>query len=358
MNHRLRLGVIGAGSWAVTSHLPILAARHDDVEFVAVSGIGDTQLRQVKERFGFAIASEDYRDVVDADIDICVVSSPAAYHYEHAKAALEAGASVLIEKPVAIRPGDAWDLVATADRLDRHLLCAFGWNYRPLLRATKASLSTHEIGEIEHVSIRMASFTRELLSNRGAYPRVAPHAVPDSTTWTDPELSGGGYAQAELSHALGVSLWLTGLRGEKVFALTSSALDEPVELHDAIAVRYDNGAIGTIAGASAHANINAPENELDLHVVASEGQLSIDIARGRCWIGRPDDDWTLDLGPAGGIYDCDGPPNALVDLALNRPIPNCSPGELGARTVEILYAVYRSARSSTAVSTLGATIED
>ena len=42
-------------------------------------------------------------------------------HYEHAKAALEAGASVLIEKPVTIRPGDAWDLVATAERVDRHL---------------------------------------------------------------------------------------------------------------------------------------------------------------------------------------------------------------------------------------------
>ena len=105
-------------------------------------------------------------------------------------------------------------------------------------------------------------------------------------------------------------------------------------------------------------NINAPENELDIRVVASHGQLSVDIARGRCWIGRPDDDWTLDLGPPGGIYDCDGPPNALVDLALDRPVQNCSPGELGARTVEVLYAVYRSARNCSAVSTLGATIED
>ena len=98
MNRRLRLGVIGAGSWAVASHLPNLAHRRDDVEFVAVSRIGEDQLQAVKERFGFAIASEDYHDVVDADIDICVVSSPAAVHYEHAKAALEAGASVLVEK--------------------------------------------------------------------------------------------------------------------------------------------------------------------------------------------------------------------------------------------------------------------
>src|SRR5262249_41141769 len=146
------------------------------------------------------------------------------------------------------------------------------------------------------------------------------------------------------------ALWLTGLRGSDVFALTSSALGAPVELHDSIVVRYDNGAIGTIAGASSHSDINAPENELDIRVVASGGQISVDIARGRSWIGRRDDDWTLDLGADGGAYDCDGPPNALVDLTLGRPVQNCSPGELGARTVEILYAVYRSARSCSAVS--------
>ena len=110
---------------------------------------------------------------------------------------------------------------------------------------------------------------------------------------------GGGYAQAQLSHALGAALWLTGLRGSEVFALTGSPLGAPVELHDAIAIRYDNGAIGTIAGASSHSDINAPENELDIRVIGSHGQFSVDIARGRTWIGTVDGDWTLDLGPAG-----------------------------------------------------------
>jgi hypothetical protein len=45
------------------------------------------------------------------------------------------------------------------------------------------------------------------------------------------------------------------------------------------------------------------------------------------------------------LYDCDGPPNALVDLALGTDVQNCSPGELGARAVEILDAGYRSSRS-------------
>jgi uncharacterized protein with von Willebrand factor type A (vWA) domain len=53
----------------------------------------------------------------------------------------------------------------------------------------------------------------------------------------------------------------------------------------------------------------------------------------------------LDVEPGAGTYDCDGPPHTLVDLALGKDVDNCSPGELGARTVELLEAVYRSAES-------------
>src|SRR5919108_5824344 len=104
---KLRLGVIGAGSWAVASHLPNFAQRGDEVEFVAVARKGADLLRKIKDDFGFAIASEDYRDVIDAGIDICLVSSPTALHHEHATAALEAGAHVLVEKPVTIDPPEA-----------------------------------------------------------------------------------------------------------------------------------------------------------------------------------------------------------------------------------------------------------
>jgi predicted dehydrogenase len=67
---KLRLGVIGAGSWAVSSHLPNFTERSDDVEFVAVARKGADMLELIKERFGFAVASEDYRDVLDAGVDI------------------------------------------------------------------------------------------------------------------------------------------------------------------------------------------------------------------------------------------------------------------------------------------------
>jgi len=339
---RLRAGVIGAGSWAVASHLPNLSRRSDDVELVGVSRLGGELLSAISGRWGFRVASEDYRDVLAEQLDICIVSSPTALHHEHAKAALESGAHVLVEKPVTISPADAWDLVEAARRNDRHLLCAFGWNYRPILREAKRLMDDPGVGTIETMAIRMASFTRELLSNRGAYPKASPETIPDERTWTDPSISGGGYAQAQLSHALGVALWLSDLRGAEVAARLAAPLDAPVELHVAAAIRYDRGAVGTLAGASSHTDVGASENELDVRIIGSDGQLALDIDAGLVWLGRRDGEVRLDLGHDAGLYDCDGPPNALVDLALGQPVVNCSPGELGARTVEILDALYRS----------------
>jgi predicted dehydrogenase len=342
---RLRLGVLGAGSWAVASHLPNLQQRADEVEFVGICRKGEAELRALRERFGFQVASEDFRDVVAAGLDICVVSSPTALHHEHAKAALAAGVHVLVEKPMTIDPQDAWDLVAAARDADRELLVAFGWNFKPLLRQARTLMTRRGVGDIEHVSIRMSSFTRELLSNTGAYPKASRESAPDPATWTDRTLSGGGYAQAQLSHALGAALWLTGLQADEVFAFMAHPRDAPVELHDAVAIRFAGGAIGTLSGTSSHMGIGVPENELQIHVVGSEGQFSLDIGGGRAWLGRGDGEEAIDLGVEGGLYDCDGPPHALVDLALGTGAENCAPGELGARTVDVLAAAYESART-------------
>jgi predicted dehydrogenase len=346
MAKKLRLGVIGAGSWAVASHLPNFARRRDEVEFVGVARKGAELLVKIRDDWGFQLASEDYHDVVDAGIDICLVSSPTAFHHEHAKAALEAGAHVLVEKPVAIEPGEAWDLVEAAERHGLHLVCSFGWNFLPMLRDAKRLIEEKGIGEVEHLVLHMSSVTRELLSNTGAYPAAAPETVPEQTTWTDPAVSGGGYGQAQLSHALGMALWLTGLRGEEVFAYMSTILDSPVEHYDACSLRFTNGAIGTMAGGSAHLGFDGNKHELAMRAIGSEGHFACDLQRELVWLYRAGgEDVKLPVESGDANYNCDGPPNTLVDLALGKDVRNWAPGELGARTVEILDAAYRSAAS-------------
>lgn len=347
---RIRVGVIGAGSWAVASHLPALAAHADEVEMVAVARKGPEMLEKIQRDFGFAHASEDYRDVIDAGVDVCVVASPSSFHHEHAKAALEAGAHVMCEKPVTIDPAQAWDLVDTAQRVGRELIIAFGWNYRPMVVEAKRVMDEIGIGTLEHMTVHMASVTRELLSNTGAYPESSPETIPEQSTWTDPAVSGGGYGQAQLSHALGLALWLTGARASEAMAMMAPALGSQVELHDAIAMRYEGGAVGVVSGGSCHLGSGGNKHQLEVRAIGSDGQLHVDVERELVWLYRPDGrEVRLEVGAGlphdAGRYDCSGPIGALIDAGAGRSGGNQSPGELGARTVEALDLAYRSAGS-------------
>jgi predicted dehydrogenase len=188
--------------------------------------------------------------------------------------------------------------------------------------------------------------TRELLSETGGYPDAAPEYVPQADTWARPETSGGGYGQAQLTHCLGVALWITDLRGEAAFALMSAPMDARVELHDAVSLRFTNGAIGTMSGASSHLGGAGNRHAVEVRVVGSRGMFHLDLRQNLLWRYRgTDDDVRVPLDEDAGLYDCKGPIDALVDAGLGRDPANNSPAELGARTVEILEASYRSAAS-------------
>ena len=342
---KVRLGVIGAGVWAMTSHLPVLMRRPNDVEFIAVCRKGSAEVAAAAKEFGFSVASEDYRDVLAAGVDACIVSSPAYLHYEHARAALEAGCHVLLEKPMTISSSDAWELVELARSVNRHLVISFGWNYLPTYVTARELLDTHGIGEVTGMSVHMDSGIRELLLGESLSSTGNADDQADTATWTTKAISGGGYAQAALPHALGVALGLAGVRAEEVSAFGSGGGDSGIELYDALAVSFAGGAVGTVSGMAHHAGA-ALRHELEVRIFGSSGQIHLDYYRDhlRMWNTAG-----LDITPAlpkdAGVYNCDGPPNALIDLALGRDVTNHSPGELGASTVELIEAAYASMNS-------------
>jgi len=348
---KLRLAVIGAGSWVNASHLPALAER-GDVEFVAVCRRGAAELGAVRDRWSFEVASEDYRDVLVVEPDIVIVASPTAYHFEHARAALEAGAHVLVEKPFTISSADAWELDRVSERTGRHVVVSFGYNFKPVVLGARALLEAHGgidvLGDIESMSVTMSSGTRALLSNSGVYPKASAGMPPDSATWVEPALSGGGYGQAQLSHALGAALYITNLRASDVYALIS-ATGSGVELNASLAVRYRGGGIGTVSGTSAHPGYWNERDLLHIRVVGSRAQLDVEFERDRVALHLDGRTHEAPLAEGDGSYDCIGPPNALADLALGRPVTNHAKAELGARTVELLEAAYASARAGAPV---------
>jgi predicted dehydrogenase len=260
-------------------------------------------------------------------------------------AALKSGAHVMCEKPVTIDPKQAWELDETAKKLDKHLVIAFGWNYLPMLQRAKELMLERGIGELEHMTITMASQCRELLSNTGAYPDAAPESLPEQSTWTDPRVSGGGYGQAQLSHALGMGLWLTDSRIQSGFALMTAPLNAPVELHDAITYKFDNGAVGVVAGGSSHVPAHRKTHSLEVRAIGSKGQLLVDIERAAVWLYDGKENIEVPLDEKAGYYNCDGPIDAILKAAKGEAFINQSPGHLGARTVEALDIAYRSAAS-------------
>jgi predicted dehydrogenase len=168
---------------------------------------------------------------------------------------------------------------------------------------------------------------------------------PDPKTWADPQVAGGGYGHAQLSHSTGMLFWLTGLVPETVYALMS-APGAKVDLYDALSVKFAGGAIGTVSGAGTIPPAGNAQYQVDLRLFGSDGLLMLDCERARLQLRRFDGrHQQLELAPDAGTYSCEDPPNNFVDLVLGKTTENFAPGEAAMRSVTMLDAAYRSAVS-------------
>lgn len=339
MSARTRVGIIGAGSWAVSAHIPALLAR-DDVELVGVCRPELELARQIAADHGIRVAVADHRELLAEELDAVVVASPGALHFAHVRDALEAGAHVLCEKPMTIEPAEAWELVRLAEQAERELLVSFGWNCMPIVQDAVRLVRETGIGRLEHLTIHMSSPTRELLGGLTEYPDSAEGVAPQAATWVDPRLSGGGYGQAQLSHALALALALTDddVVGATALGVTG---DAGVELHVAAAIRFSGGGVGVLSGGSAHAGAWDNRHDLQVRLIGSHGQAVVDVLGDIVWVHGPGGDRRLTVAPGAGRYVPSGPANALADLASGIGA-NPAPGRLGARTVDALAHVYAS----------------
>lgn len=338
----LRVGVIGAGWWATEIYLPLLKAR-PDVELVAVNRLGEAELEQVRSRFDVPNAFIDYRQMLsECDLDAVIVGSPHTLHFEHAMAALDRGAHVFVEKPMTTTAADARALAEKASEAGKQLVVSLGWNFSPMVIEARKQIAAGAIGEVRHISLHMASALSDLFSGEGLREAEGAFFKPASSTWADPG-KAGGYGWGQLSHAVGLLLHLTGLQPQEVFAFTGqSGVD--VDLYDAAAVRFSNGATGALSGA---ATVPKPHGfQLDLRVFGTEGMLLLDIERERMEVRRRDGaDLVMPVQAGDGAYPTDKALNTFLDLSLGAPATNHAPGEAGAHTVELLEALYKSARS-------------
>jgi predicted dehydrogenase len=339
---KIRIGVIGAGWWATAGYLPLLAT-DARVEIAAVNRLGATELERVQREFGASAAFEDYREMLaSVELDAVLVTSPHTLHYEHAAAALRRGAHVLVEKPMTTTAADARKLVVLAKEAHRHLLVPYGWNFTALAREARRLVQQGAIGDIEHVSLHMASALGDLFSGEGLAESRDHMFRPASSTWADPQ-KAGGYGWGQLTHALGLLFGITELAPVEVFAITHPS-KAGVDAYDAAVICFANGAQGTLSGAA-----TVPKScgfQIDLRLFGTQGMLLLDIERVRLEVRRHDRaDTVAVLASDAGAYSPAPVIDAFVGLCAGESQENDAPGTVGLRSVEVLDALYRSATS-------------
>lgn len=100
MTKKLTVGFIGNGKSANRYHIPFIQTRKDKIKIkkIYTRNHGHDKWDEIPG----VIYCEDLNDLLtDQDIDVIIISTPSAYHYEYAKMVLNAGKNCVVEKPFA-----------------------------------------------------------------------------------------------------------------------------------------------------------------------------------------------------------------------------------------------------------------
>ena len=137
---KLRGAISGFGEVAARAHLAGWRTR----ENIAIGAIHDP----ISERRHEAIrliknvrVYDDLELMLDGEApDFVDVASPPGMHHAAARAALRAGAHVLVEKPLALTLADFDELAAIAAEKRRVLMCVHNWKYAPAYAAARRAV--------------------------------------------------------------------------------------------------------------------------------------------------------------------------------------------------------------------------
>lgn len=342
---RARIGVIGTGWWSTYAHLPSLRDE-PAAEIVALADPDETALRRAGEAFGVAARYGDHRRMLEAEApDGVVVATPHATHYAIVKDALVAGVGVMVEKPMVLRASEARDLVAEAERRDVPLIVGYPYHFVPQYARLRELIAAGRLGQLQLVHGLFASMVLEYYrGNPAAYQQTFGWDVtgPGAATYSDPAVAGGGQGQTQVTHAAALLLWLTGLTPVAV-AATMATFGLEVDLCDALALRFAEGAVGTLASTGGIPTAQSANQQLEYRIYGDAGYALLDAMAGTCAIYDADGAVErLPTVPAAERSPKEATARHLVDVLLGRA-ENRSPGALGAQVVALLEAAYRSA---------------
>lgn len=195
-NAQVRIGCIGAGSFARAVLLPALKA-DPSCQLVGVCTINGAPAHSVAHKFGFGFATTDVDAILsDTSIDTVVIATRHDSHARLAARALRAGKHVFVEKPLAMNDAELAHVLSAAQEAGGVL--AVGYNRRC------APLAVQLRDEFAGVPLAI-----NYRINAGAIPL---------TSWVQDAAQGGGRIIGEVCHFVDLVHYLTDDITEQVFA--------------------------------------------------------------------------------------------------------------------------------------------
>ncbi len=232
-----RTALIGAGNMA-RHHLPLMVEAGADIRVICEPSSDNYELTLGK--LAGLGAPPPPNEPVLADLlanhapklDAAFIITPHNQHHDHAKACLEAGLDVLLEKPMVMNAAEAISLMETRDRTGRRLVVAFQGGLSPQIRHAAALIASGEFGELRTVTGMVWQGWKE--STVGKWRQI-------------PEVAGGGFLFDSGAHMLNTVCTLVG----EDFATVAALLDNrgaAVDIDGVVMGRLESGALVTING--------------------------------------------------------------------------------------------------------------
>jgi predicted dehydrogenase len=234
---RHRLGIIGLGM-AVTPHAKSLVDLKDRVEVAHAFSPSEARRAAFAKNFPFPPCDRLDTILADKSVDSVAILTPPNTHLDLVRQCAAAGKHILLEKPLEISTERAVALVEAAEKAGVTLGVMLQHRFRPAGMRLREMLKAGELGKIVGCSTTIRLWRPQSyydVEGRGTRAR-----------------DGGGVLITQGIHTLDLMLSLAGPVSEVTsYAITSSVHRMETEDMVAAAVRFANGALGTIDATTA-----------------------------------------------------------------------------------------------------------
>jgi predicted dehydrogenase len=151
MSTKLKIGIIGSGGIA-GAHVQAYREQAD-VEIVAVADIIPDKAAQFVKRWSLTSASafDDYRRLLECELDAVSICTPNVAHYQTTVDALRAGKHVMLEKPMSVTLEEAVEMAQTAAKTGFMLNVGFQPRYDPNMKIIQDLVQSGELGKVYYV---------------------------------------------------------------------------------------------------------------------------------------------------------------------------------------------------------------